>query len=84
MMTIEQAVAVGEIRTVCAGQKNCAGQGKFTVDVLIDIDHIIFPLQHRIVDVRVRYGNPGAHVGIQLPKLGEACAFSASSRFIVP
>ena len=33
--------------------------------------------------MRIRYGDPGAHVGIQFLKLRKACAFSISYRLII-
>lgn len=74
MVAIQEVEAVGEIPFVLAVQEDGAGEGELALHILVDILHIILPLYHRVVDMGIVHGDPGADVGIEFQQLfkGEA------------
>ena len=74
MVAIQEVEAVGEIPFVLAVQEDGAGEGELALHILVDILHIILPLYHRVVDMGIVHGDPGADIGIEFQQLfkGEA------------
>ena len=72
MVAIEKAVGVREVGGVAVVQENASREGEVSIDVGIDVLHIVLALHHRIVDVGIVQGEPGADVGAQGSQVREA------------
>ena len=56
--SVSDICRIRKVQTVSGIQKNGAAQGKFSVGIFIQVFVIIFPLEYRVVDVRVKNRQP--------------------------
>ena len=71
MVTVDQCIAVGKVRSVAIVHENAAVGVYGAVDLMVQIINIVIVLKHRIVDGGALEIEPGHSIGILLAELVE-------------